>query len=163
MKNRNLQHRDDWMTPPDLYRRWNKIFKFDFDPCPFMHNIKKWDGLTVEWGGMNFVNPPYSLYLKTAFTLRAIDLLHEQNKKSVMLVPVATGASLFQKHVYNKFKFILLPGRIPFIGFNQKGQKVNWHLIEPTTNDYIEYNGDLIPLHVKANGQHDSMLVKIFK
>lgn len=162
MKNRNLDHKDDWMTPPEYYEKWDKIYGFDFDPCPFKHDIEKWDGLKIAWGKMNFVNPPYSLRLKTDFVKKAIFEFINFKRKSILLLPVATGARLFQNNIYNIFDFELLPGRIPFIGYNQKGQKVNWHLIEETKNDLIEYKGDLIPLHKKANGQHDSMLVKIF-
>ena len=39
MKNRNLVHKDDWATPRDFYEELNKEFNFDFDPCPFMHDM----------------------------------------------------------------------------------------------------------------------------
>ena len=51
MKNRNLNHSDDWATPPDLYEELNKKYNFDFDPCPFHHDTDEWDGLEIEWGG----------------------------------------------------------------------------------------------------------------
>ena len=34
MKDRNLQHSDNWSTPKDFYDTLNKEFNFDFDPCP---------------------------------------------------------------------------------------------------------------------------------
>lgn len=34
MKNRNLDHSDNWATPDWLYNELNNEFKFDFDPCP---------------------------------------------------------------------------------------------------------------------------------
>ena len=76
MKNRNLDHKDDWKTPKDFYDKLNEEFHFDFDPCPCMHDMS-WNGLEVEWGVVNFVNPPYSLELKTAFVKKAI----EESKK----------------------------------------------------------------------------------
>ena len=63
MKNRNLDHKDDWKIPQDFYNKLNKEFNFDFDPCPYQHDMS-WDGLQVEWGYRNFVNPPYSRKLK---------------------------------------------------------------------------------------------------
>ncbi len=77
MKNRNLDHKNDWKTPKDLYDKLDKEFNFDFDPCPFMHDLSKWDGLQVDWGQSNFINPPYSLNLKVAFVKKAI----EESKK----------------------------------------------------------------------------------
>lgn len=61
VKNRNLEHKDDWMTPKDLYDKLNDEFDFTFDPYPYKHNLMDWDGLKIDWGGRNFVNPPYSL------------------------------------------------------------------------------------------------------
>lgn len=50
---------DHWRTPESLYKKLNEEFHFDFDPCP--HNESpEFDGLRVEWGSSNFVNPPYS-------------------------------------------------------------------------------------------------------
>ena len=59
MKKRNLKINDDWKTPKSLYDSLDKEFHFDFDPCPFKHDITLWNGLNVEWGNSNFVNPPY--------------------------------------------------------------------------------------------------------
>jgi len=57
MKNRNLNHKDDWATPKEFYDKLNKEFSFDFDPCPL---FSEFDGLSIDWGKSNFVNPPYS-------------------------------------------------------------------------------------------------------
>lgn len=76
MKNRNLEHKDDWATPSDLYNSLDEEFGFDFDPCPYQHSMS-WDGLQVEWGKRNYINPPYSLKLKELFVRKAI----EESKK----------------------------------------------------------------------------------
>jgi hypothetical protein len=47
--------RADWQTPKWLQQQLDSEFRFDFDPCP--HN-PTFDGLAVEWGAVNFVNPP---------------------------------------------------------------------------------------------------------
>ena len=45
MKNRNLNHSDNWETPKELYDELNDEFDFNFDPCPINHDTTKWDGL----------------------------------------------------------------------------------------------------------------------
>ena len=49
MKDRNIVHKDDWATPPYFYDEINKEFDFNYDPCPYQNDIKKHDGLNVEW------------------------------------------------------------------------------------------------------------------
>ena len=46
-----------WLTPPDLYSKLDSEFHFDFDPCPYP--VPMFDGLHVEWGKSNYVNPPF--------------------------------------------------------------------------------------------------------
>jgi hypothetical protein len=71
MKNRNLDHKDDWATPKQFYEQLDKEFKFEFDPCPYKHDMS-WDGLNIDWGKSNYINPPYSRELKEAFVSKAI-------------------------------------------------------------------------------------------
>jgi hypothetical protein len=47
----------NWIVPPEIYEPLNKEFKFDFDPCPYPK--KEWDGKEIEWGNVNWVNPPF--------------------------------------------------------------------------------------------------------
>lgn len=136
MKNRNLDHKDDWKTPDEQYNKLNEIFNFDFDPCPFQHDLTLWDGLEIEWGLRNYVNPPYSRALKEAFVKKAITE-SEKGKLCVMLLPVSTSTRLFHDFILpNKKEIIFVDGRIKFHGYNEQGEYV--------TN--------------KA-GMHDSMLV----
>tara|TARA_R100001594_G_C4033531_1_gene261773 strand:- start:146 stop:376 length:231 start_codon:yes stop_codon:yes gene_type:complete len=60
MKNRSLNHSDNWETPKELYDKLNNEFDFNFDPCPINHNTNKWDGLKIDWKERNFINPPYT-------------------------------------------------------------------------------------------------------
>ena len=75
-----------------FYDSLNKIFHFDFDPCPINYLI---DGLKTNWKTMNFVNPPFSMIPN--FLKKAI----EQKKPSVFLIPVRCNS------IY--WKDILLP------------------------------------------------------
>ena len=81
---------DDWPTPKYFYDALNKEFKFDFDPCPLggKDNLES-DGLKIEWGKTNFVNPPYS-DIKSWIFKALQELL--KGKKSVFLITAKTGS-----------------------------------------------------------------------
>ena len=126
MKNRNLEHSNNWATPKEFYDKLDQEFKFDFDPCPL--NLEKItndnDGLLIEWGSSNYINPPYSRDLKEKFVFKAIE---ESNKGKlcVMLLPVSTSTKLFHDHILpnaNEIRFV--KGRIKFLGTNTKGEYV---------------------------------------
>ena len=114
MKNRNLNHKDDWATPKDFYDKLDVEFHFDYDPCP-LHGT---GGLEGDWGQRNFINPPYSRKLKEAFVKKAV----EQSKKGklcVMLLPVSTSTALFHDWIKPNAKEIrFVRGRIAFEGIN---------------------------------------------
>lgn len=138
MKNRNIKHSDNWATPKDLYIKLDKEFYFDFDPCPLNTGeiTPDTDGLLIEWGQRNFINPPYSRKLKDAFVKRAIQE-SKKGKLCVMLLPVSTSTALFHDYIQPNAKQIrFIKGRVKFQGVNTKGEFV--------TN---------------SAGMHDSMIV----
>jgi phage N-6-adenine-methyltransferase len=141
MKNRNINNHDNWETPAYLYDELNKEFNFDFDPCPICFNeiTEDKDGLLIEWGQRNFVNPPYSRKLKEAFVKKAIKE-SKKGKLCVCLLPVSTSTILFHDYILpNAHDIRFLKGRVKFIGYNTFGEKVD-----------------------NKAGMHDSMIV-IFK
>lgn len=84
---------DEWRTPASLYERLNKEFHFDFDPCPI---DAKFDGLQVNWGAVNFVNPPYSQIAKW------IEKAYREFKKGkvvVLLIPSRTDTRWWHDYV----------------------------------------------------------------
>jgi len=124
MKNRNIQHKDDWSTPKYFYDKLNKEFNFNFDPCPYKHNLEKWNGLEIEWKERNFINPPYSRKLKDAFVKKAIEE-SKKGKLCVMLLPVSTSTVLFHDFILpNKKEIRFIKKRIKFCGVNTKGEFV---------------------------------------
>jgi len=136
MKNRNQEHKDHWATPKSFYYKLNEEFNFDFDPCPYDHDITKWDGLEVDWGKSNFINPPYSLKLKNEFVIKAIQE-SRKGKICVMLLPVSTSTKLFHEWILpEKPEIRFIKGRLKFGGYNTKGEYVD-----------------------NKPGMHDSMLV----
>ena len=136
MKNRNLNHKDHWQTPIEFYVLLNKEFDFNFDPCPYQHNIELWDGLNIDWGERTFINPPYSQKLKEAFVIKAIEQ-SMQGKLCVCLLPVSTSTKLFHNYILpHKTELRFLYRRLKFSGVNVKGEIVS-----------------------NKTGMHDSMIV----
>lgn len=138
MKNRSINHSDNWATPKELYDKLNNEFGFDFDPCPLNLGeiTEENDGLLMDWGKVNFVNPPYSRKLKELFIKKSIEE-SKNGKICVCLIPVSTSTALFHDFILpNATEIRFLRGRVKFSGTNTKGEFV--------TN---------------KSGMHDSMVV----
>ena len=124
---------DDWATPKEFYNKLDSVYHFDFDPCPYQSDF---DGLTIEWGGCNFVNPPYSRKLKEAFINKALEE-SKKGKTCVLLLPVSTSTKIFHEVILpNAKKIEFWRGRLKF--------------------ERKDENGNFIS---KSAGQHDSMIV----
>ena len=137
MKNRSLDHSDNWETPKDFYNKLNEEFNFDFDPCPinFGEITKDNNGLLINWGMRNFINPPYSRKLKEEFVKRSIEF-SKKGRLCVMLLPVSTSTVLFHDYILpNALDIRFIRRRIKFKGFCSDGTPA------------------------KGAGMHDSMVV----
>ena len=124
MKDRNLEHSDNWSTPPHIYAQLDHEFNFDFDPCPLNKGVitPDKDGLLIDWGDRNFINPPYSKELKEAFVRRALNE-SRKGKLCVLLIPSSTSTKLFHDVIIPNAKEIrFVKGRIKFIGTNSNGE-----------------------------------------
>lgn len=143
MKKIHINNDDNYATPPEFYEELNKRFNFDFDPCPYNEGVIVNDGLKIEWGKSNFVNPPYSQKLKEAFVVKGIE---ESNKGKicVFLIPVSTSTKLFHEWIKpNATEIIFVKGRIKFGKRDQDG------------NFYIPLNKN----GKESSGTKDSMIV----
>lgn len=121
-KTRHLEHSDHWETPPQLFADLNSEFDFDFDPCPLFADF---DGLAIDWGQRNYVNPPYERFMKEAFVKKAI-IEANKGKLCVCLLPVSTSTNLFHKYIQPNAKEIrFLKGRVRFRGVNTRGETVS--------------------------------------
>lgn len=89
---------DDFPTPKYFFDDLNKEFHFTFDPCPLhgKDNPKK-DGLKIEWGKSNFVNPPYSNI--KSWILKALQELLK-GKSSVFLITAKTSSSYWHDFIF---------------------------------------------------------------
>ena len=138
MKNRNLNHSDNWGTPEKLYKELDDEFNFDFDPCPICTQdiTPENDGLLSEWGDRNFINPPYSRKLKEAFINRCVEFKNK-GKLCVALVPVSTSTKLFHEVILPNAEDIrFIKGRVKFTRYNEFGSA-----------------------SVGGSGMHDSMII----
>ena len=106
--------RTDWRTPTQLYKQLDKEFKFDFDPCPIK---PKFDGLKIEWGKRNFVNPPYGTEIK-----HWIKKGFEEWKKGklvIFLIPARTDTSYWHDYIFGNAQIRFLRGRLKFDDTNK--------------------------------------------
>ena len=97
-----------WETPKELYGALNNIFHFDFDPCPVEPTF---DGLEVEWGDRNYVNPPYS---QLAQWIKKAHAEASKGKLVVMLIPSRTDTRAFHEYIFGKAQILYLRGRLKF-------------------------------------------------
>ncbi len=85
-----------WLIPPEIYNPLNKEFNFNFDPCPYPYQR---DGIDIEWGTSNWVNPPFRTkdamngHGPTAFVRKAIEE-HKKGKTCVIIAPVQSYVNL---------------------------------------------------------------------
>jgi len=120
------QNNDNWATPDYIYKPLNDEFDFDFDPCPLNEGpiLPENDGLLIDWGQRNFINPPYSKKLKTAFVERAVHFKN-QGRLCVCLIPNIRETDLFWDIIKpNATELRDIRKRIRFMGKNTKGEYV---------------------------------------
>lgn len=105
------QEGDHWQTPEWLYQQLNNEFCFDFDPCP---NNPSFDGLSIEWGESNYVNPPYNRFDKPLWIKKTYDEW-KKGKTCVMLIPSCTSSIAFHEYILPHAEIRFLKGRIAFV------------------------------------------------
>ena len=122
MKKIHINNDDNYATPPSFFKKLNEEFEFDFDPCPYSDTEPLFDGLKVEWGQSNFVNPPYSRKLKEAFVRKGIEEMRK-GKLCVFLLPVSTSTKLFHNEIKNNVSRIMfVENRIKFGKLDENGK-----------------------------------------
>lgn len=105
----------DWLTPPELLAT---LGEFDLDPCA--SEFQPWrtarqqftihdDGLTREWAGRVWCNPPYGPHAARWLERCAA------HGNAIALVFARTETTVFQDHVWPKADAMLfLRGRLSF-------------------------------------------------
>lgn len=92
---------DEWLTP-----KWilEPLGQFDLDPCA--PAVRPWDtatnhislpddGLTAEWKGRVWLNPPFNRYERPRWMARM-----SEHPRGTMLIPAATETDAFIRFVF---------------------------------------------------------------
>lgn len=114
---------DEWYTPDSLYDELYRRYGFTLDPCGCeeSHKCEKYynindDGLSKSWSYERvFCNTPYS-DIKSWVKKAHDEILYNNCKIVVLLLPARTDTRWFHDYIYNKFDIIFLKGRIKFSG-----------------------------------------------
>lgn len=110
---------DHWRTPEKIYKDLDSEFHFDFDPCPFFGH-EKFDGLNIDWGSSNFVNPPYSESEK--WIVKALDE-HKKGKTVVLLLRLDASTKWFRDLVLPNCEIRLFDDRLRFKDLEGKNRR----------------------------------------
>jgi site-specific DNA-methyltransferase (adenine-specific) len=105
---------DNWQTPPDLYKKLDEEFHFDFDPCPLNATF---DGLKIDWKKRNYINPPYSMVKE--FLKKGAEEIEKGNAEvNVFLTFANTDTAWFHDFCFGKAEIRFIRGRLKFIDGN---------------------------------------------
>lgn len=108
----------EWATPQDFFDKLDEEFHFDLDVCATPENAKckKYftkndDGLSQQWGGVVYCNPPYGREIG-----KWVKKCSEYEGESVMLLPARTDTRWFHDYIYGKAEIRFIRGRLKFGG-----------------------------------------------
>jgi len=120
-----MKENDEWYTPAGIIR---SLGEFDLDPCTSIeayninHSAKKYytaidDGLSNEWFGRVWLNPPYSYPLIKDFMVKMAVHNHGMalifpKVESKWLQDTVLESATAVKFLYNRIKFIKRDGSI---------------------------------------------------
>lgn len=117
---------DEWLTPPYIL---NALGEFDLDPCspvsrPWAtannHYTIKDDGLSKDWFGKVWCNPPYGTEVSKWLKKLA------EHGNGIALIFARTETKMFFDHVWNKADALLfIEGRLSFYDINGQMAKAN--------------------------------------
>jgi phage N-6-adenine-methyltransferase len=116
---------DEWSTPPEFIAGLVKRFgAFDLDPCCRHETAKapkyytqREDGLAQPWGGLVYVNPPFSN--PKIWVAKAISEVHNDgNTRVIMLLPAAVDTQWFHELCLPHADIEFIRGRLRFHGWN---------------------------------------------
>lgn len=99
----NFYNKNDIVeTPKDFYNELDSVFNFDFDPCPINPTF---NGLEVDWGQRNFVNPPFS---KISEWVQKAVIEQNKNKTSLLLITFRPNTNYWFQHILPNVKTIII-------------------------------------------------------
>ena len=105
-----MSERADWKTPRAVYQTLDAEFGFDHDPCPPNYEV---DGLSSEWGGSNYVNPPYGRTVTGLWVKKAYEE-SQKGKTVVLLIPSRTDTRWWHDYCMKATEIRFIKGRLKF-------------------------------------------------
>jgi len=99
----------DWKTPKAVYQVLDAEFHFDYDPCPVN---PQFDGLSMEWGKSNYVNPPYGREIPKWIEKGYKE--HHKGKTVVFLIPSRTDTRWWHDYCMKATEIRFIRGRLNF-------------------------------------------------
>lgn len=113
---------EEWGTPQDFFDALNEEFNFELDVCANEGNAKcdrfftkEDDGLTQEWSGVCWMNPPYGRVI--GHWMRKAYESSLNGATVVCLVPSRTDTAWWHDYAM-KGDIRFLRGRLKFVGVN---------------------------------------------
>ena len=102
---------DHYATPKKFYKKLNKEFDFDYDPCPLRSEV---DGILTKWEGNIYINPPYSNI--EPFISKGIEELRKGNAdKLVYLIPIRSDTKYWHNLIMPyAYEIRFIKGRLNF-------------------------------------------------
>ena len=111
---------DLWYTPQDFFKKYDDVYKFETDVCATDDNAKcakyyteEMDGLSQEWRGVCWMNPPYGRtignWMKKAYESSL------EGATVVCLVPARTDTNWWHDYAM-KGDIEFIKGRLKFGG-----------------------------------------------
>ena len=111
---------DLWYTPQDFFKKYDDVYKFETDVCATDDNAKcakyyteEMDGLSQEWCGVCWMNPPYGRtignWMKKAYESSI------EGATVVCLVPARTDTNWWHDYAM-KGDIEFIRGRLKFGG-----------------------------------------------
>ena len=110
---------DLWATPMDFFKRYDNLYGFELDVCADDENAKckkyftkRDDGLSKDWSGVCWMNPPYGreigLWMKKAWESSL------SGATVVCLVPARTDTKWWHDYAM-KGEIEFIRGRLKFV------------------------------------------------
>ena len=138
---------NEWETPQDLFEALDSIFHFDLDPCASRSNhkcrryfTKKGNGLSKNWFGSVFMNPPYGSVIGHWIKKAYEESQRHDVEVVVCLIPSRTDTRYWHDYVMKASEVWLIKGRIRFSGKDPA----------PFPSAVVVFNGSNGPLKVKS-------------
>lgn len=152
-------------TPDALMEHLTAEFSFDFDPCP---ENPGFDGLSIEWGATNYVNPPYNDI--APWVTKALAERDRIGATSVFLVPFRPHTKYFRDLILpNACEIRFFRHKFAFKGYKQATLAVAITIFRPVSPEIpqqltseLDRRFNLLQLRDIGGGFTAANIIRIF-